>query len=160
MDLSDVFQVVLLWTHAMAAVAWVGGSLFYAMVLGPAVEEVGPTPERRSLLVVVGREFREVVRLCILVFVITGLILAYSRTSQPRVTTLYIVVLVIKVALSLTMFWLAWRIGRPREPGANRAKACPLWRTPQYLILELGVLVYLLSLTLRVLFEKTLSLPP
>lgn len=160
MDLSDVFQVALLWTHAMAAVAWVGGSLFYAAVLGPAVEEVGPTPERRTLLVVVGREFREVVRLCILVFVITGLILAYSRTSQPRVTTAYIVVLVIKVALSLTMFWLAWRIGRPRGPGVKNEKRGPLWLTPPYLILELGVLVYLLSLTLRVLFEKTLGLPP
>lgn len=155
MGLSDVFQVVLLWAHAMAAVAWVGGSLFYAVVLAPAVEEVGPTPERRALLAVVGREFGEVVRLSILVFVITGLILAYSRTSQPRISTAYIVVLVVKVALSLAMFWLARRVGRPGAPGAKR----PLWLTPPYVILELGIVVYFLSLVLRVLYEQTLTLP-
>jgi uncharacterized membrane protein len=155
MGLSDIFQVVLLWAHALAAVAWVGGSMFYAAVLGPAVEEVGRTPERAALLAVAGREFREVVRLSILVFVVTGLILAYSRTSQPRVSTAYIVVLVVKVVLSLAMFWLALRRGGPSTSGAKR----PLWLTPPYLILELGVVVYFLSLVLRVLYEQTLTLP-
>lgn len=159
MDPSDVFQVLLLWSHAMAAVAWVGGSLFYAVVLGPAVAEVGSTAERRSLLAVVGREFREVVRLAILVFVFTGLILAYSRTSQPRISTAYVVVLVVKAILSLVMFWLAGRVGRPAEADGSNGKRPAAWLTPPYLILELGLVIYGLSLVLRVLFEKTLSLP-
>jgi uncharacterized membrane protein len=137
----------------MSAVAWVGGSLFFAIVLNPSLEEVGPTPDRLSFLVVVGREFREVVRLAILVFVVTGGVLIFTRLSAPRVTTAYVVVLVVKIALSLGMFWLAGRIGRPTGGGGKLA----WWRRPQYLVLGLGVVVYFLSLLLRVLFEQTLG---
>lgn len=143
----------------MAAVAWVGGSLFYASVLTPAVKEVGPTPERRDLLAVVSREFREVVRLSILVFAITGLILAYDRTSRPKISTAYIAVLIVKVVLSLMMFWLAGKVGRPSAGSAPGQKG-PSWLTPPYLILELGLVIYGLSLALRVLFEQTLALGP
>ena len=38
MDLAALFQLAILWAHAMAAVAWVGGSLFYALALTPAIE--------------------------------------------------------------------------------------------------------------------------
>ncbi|HEX5414508.1 MAG TPA: hypothetical protein VFZ25_02505 [Chloroflexota bacterium] len=156
MDLASGIQVFILWAHAMAAVAWVGGSLFYAVVLTPSLEEVGPTPERLSLLSVVGREFREVVRLAILVFVVTGGILIFTRLSDPRVSTAYVVVLIVKISLSLAMFWLAWRIGHTAGRGGKPA----WWRRPQYLILELGVVVYFLSLLLRVLFEQTLGPVP
>lgn len=157
MNVADAFQVILLWAHAMAAVAWVGGSLFYAVVLLPAVQEVGPTPERRTLLGVVGREFGEVIRLAILVFVLTGAILAYSRLSQPRVTPLYVGILAVKVALSLWMFWLAGRLGQRPRPEAVPTKT-PTWLAPPYLILELGALVYLLSLALRVVFEQSFGI--
>ena len=153
MDLAGAFQVVILWTHAMAAVAWVGGSVFYALVLNPALEEVGPTEERLSLLVVVGREFREVVRLAILIFVVTGGVLIFTRLSVPRVTTAYVGVLAVKIALSLWMFWLAGRLGRASDAPVKPA----WWRRPQYLILWLGTIVYFLSLLLRVLFEQTLG---
>jgi len=137
----------------MAAVAWVGGSVFYALVLNPALEEVGPTEERLTLLAVVGREFREVVRLAILVFVITGAVLIFTRLSVPRVTTAYVAVLAVKIGLSLWMFWLASRVGRSRDDAVKPA----WWRRPQYLILWLGTIIYFLSLLLRVLFEQSLG---
>lgn len=147
----------------MAAVAWVGGSLFYAVALNPALDEVGRTPDRLSLVAAVGLEFREVVRLAILLFVVTGVILAFTRLSQPRISTSYVGVLAVKVALSLWMFWLAGRIGKP----SARASTGPLarlrgawWLRPQYLILWLGTTIYLLSVVLRVLFEQTLRLSP
>lgn len=163
MDLAGPFQVFILWAHAMAAVAWVGGSLFYVVALNPALDEVGRTPERLSLLAVVGVEFREVVRLSILVFVVTGVILAVTRLSQPRISTEYVGVLAVKVALSVWMFWLAGRIGmRPRPTGTSPfAKLGTVWwLRPQYLILALGTIIYLLSVVLRVLFEQTLGLAP
>jgi uncharacterized membrane protein len=144
----------------MAAVTWVGGCLFYAAVLNPALEEVGPTPERVSFLAVAGREFREVVKLAILVFAVTGAILAVGRLSVPRVTTLYAAMLALKIALSLLMFWLASRLGARGIGGGSTvsAKDRPWWLRPQYLILELGVVVYLLSEILRMLYEQSLSL--
>jgi putative copper export protein len=140
----------------MAAVAWVGGSLFYAAVLNPAMEEVGPTPDRVSLFVVTTREFREVVKLAILVFVVTGAILAVDRLSVPRVTTIYAVVLALKIGLSIAMFWLAGRLGPKPGVVGSTSKNRPWWLRPQYLILELGTIVYLLSEILRLLYEQSL----
>lgn len=163
MDLSSVFQLFILWAHAMAAVAWIGGSLFYLIALEPAISRVGRTPERLELLAAVGREFREVVRLAILVFVVSGAILAVTRLSQPRVSVAYAAVLALKVAVSVWMFWLAGRLASPApgKPVKNPAEMSrPRWLRPQYLILELGALVYLLSLLLRVLFEQSLGPAP
>ncbi len=159
MDLTGAFHVVILWAHAMAAVAWVGGSLFYAVVLDPALSQVGRTPERLSLLAAMGIEFREVVRLSILVFVVTGAILAVTRLGQPHLSTSYVVVLGAKVVLSLWMFWLAGRVGKRREAG-DRGLLSAWWLRPQYLILELGVVVYLLSIVLRAVYEQSSGVMP
>jgi uncharacterized membrane protein len=157
-DLSGPFQVVILWAHALAAATWVGGSLFYAVALNPALAELGRTTERVSLVAAAGREFREVVRLAILIFAVTGFILAFSRLSQPRVTLAYVAVLAAKVVLSLWMFWLAGRIGLPRVvTTAGPSDQSAWWRQPQSLILLLGAVVYLLSLTLRVLYEQAIE---
>jgi uncharacterized membrane protein len=153
------FEIIILWAHAMAAIAWVGGSLFYAAALNPAMDEVGSTPERWSLLAVANREFREVVKLAILVFVVTGAILTVSRLSLPRVSTAYVAVLALKITLSLAMFWLAGRLGpRPGSASTSRSsmKRSPWWLRPQYAILELGAVVTLLSQVLRVLYEQSL----
>jgi uncharacterized membrane protein len=160
-DLAEPLQVFLLWAHALAAAAWLGGSLFYAVALYPALEEVGSTPDRWSLIAVSTREFREIVRLAILVFVVTGAVLAFSRLSLPRISTSYVAVLGVKVALSLWMFWLAGRLGLPRGSGAARPRwLVAWWLRPQYLILELGTIVYLLSVVLRVLYEQVLGASP
>ena len=158
MDLNEPLQVVLLWAHALAAVAWLGGSLFYAVALYPALEEVGSTPDRLSLIAVTTREFREIVRLAILVFAVTGAVLAFSRLSLPRISTSYVAVLAVKVVLSLWMFWLAGRLGLPRAPNNGGPRWLAVWcLRPQYLILELGSIVYLLSVVLRVLYEQALG---
>lgn len=144
----------------MAAVAWVGGSLFYVVALNPALDQVGRTPERLSLVSAVGVEFREVVRLSILVFAVTGVILAVTRLSQPRISVAYVGVLAVKVVLSVWMFWLAGRLGKqPLSAGQGplaRLEAV-WWLRPQYLILALGAIIYLLSVVLRVLFEQALG---
>src|SRR5439155_22065654 len=134
--------------------AWVGGSLFYAVALNPALAELGRTNERVSLVSAAGREFREVVRLSILVFAVTGFILAFSRLSEPRVTLPYVAVLAVKVMLSLWMFWLAGRISLPRVVRSDGpADSVAWWRRAQSLILILGAVIYLLSLMLRVMYE-------
>jgi len=146
----------------MAAAVWIGGGAFYALILHPALARVGRTPERSVLLAAAGREFGEVVRLAIVVFVATGVVLAYTRLTQPRLSTGYVLILALKVVLSLVMFWLARRIGRgkpARAVGDAQSPSARWWRQPQYQILFLGAVVYLLSLALRIVYEQSLGVP-
>ena len=142
----------------MAAVAWVGGSLFFAVALNPSIQRLGKTPERVALVAATSREFREVVRLSIFVFLITGGILVFTRLSWARIPNSYVAVLAVKVVLSLVMFWLTGRIGK--DSGADATRRPVWWIRPQYLILELGVVVYALSIVLRLIYDDTLTLTP
>ena len=147
--MSGPVQLFILWSHALAAAAWVGGSLFFAVALNPAVEQLGKTPERIALVIAANREFREVVRLSILVFLVTGGILIFTRLGWSRIPNAYVAVLAVKAALSLVMFWLTGRIG-------GEARRRWWWLRPHYLILELGVIVYALSIALRLIYEDAL----
>ncbi|HUX85713.1 MAG TPA: hypothetical protein VMW65_01820 [Chloroflexota bacterium] len=160
MDLSTAFQVLILWAHAMAAIAWVGGSLFYVAAINPAVEQVGKTPDRLALLGAISREFREVVRVAIVVFVATGAVLVFSRLSFTRLSPTYVVVLAVKIVLSLWMFWLAGRLGpRVGEAAVSWLSKLPFagWLRPQYVILLLGIVIVALSYVLRALYEQALG---
>jgi uncharacterized membrane protein len=156
LNLTGLLQALILWSHAMAAMAWVGGSLFFAVALTPALEHLGKTPERLALVAATSHEFREVVRLSILVFLVTGGVLVFTRLGWSRIPNAYVVVLVIKSALSLVMFWLTGRIGASADRGDPQARSLVWWARPQYLILELGVVVYALSIALRFLYEDAL----
>lgn len=161
MELLDVLRVGLRFGHALAAVAWVGGSLFYMLALDPALSRVGRTPDRAALLSAVGQEFRQAIRLAIVVFLVTGAILTFDRLSQPRIPTLYVGVLGVKIALALWMFWLARRLDPPETrhaahggPGSMASRRP--WSRPQQVVLALGLSVYLLAMMLKVLFEAAL----
>jgi hypothetical protein len=78
-------------------------------------------------------------------------VLTFDRLSQPHVLRPYVVVLAVKIVLSLLMFALAGGLGH-RRPALRRR---PHWLTVPYLILALGVLVYLLALALQVLFDMS-----
>jgi uncharacterized membrane protein len=156
LNLTGAFQLFILWSHAMAAVAWVGGSLFFAIALNPAMEQLGKTPERIALVVATRKEFREVVRLSILVFLVTGGVLVFTRLGWSRIPNTYVAVLVVKSALSVVMFWLTGRIGTGAKDPERPARRSPWWLQPQYLILEIGVIVYALSIVLRLLYDDAL----
>ena len=163
----DVARVGIRFAHALAAVAWVGGSLFYVLALTPALDRIGRTRERNELVAAVGREFRPLVRIAIVVFLFTGALLTFDRLSQPRVPVLYVAILALKVALSLWMFWLARRlesgeVGSTGTAPASSVEPPPIRRRrvrPQALVLALGLAVYLLAITLKVVFEAALAGP-
>ena len=90
------------WLHALAAAAWVGGSLFYLIVLIPTLKRVPDVP--RALSAALGVEFRTVVVTSIIVLVATGAILAFDRLTE--VEPPYAATLGVKVVLSIWMFAL------------------------------------------------------
>jgi len=105
--MADAFLVIIGWVHALAAVAWVGGGIFFWIVLRPAIRSGGITSEAVRFA---GLEFSQIVLLSMWTLVITGGILMFDRLSQPTATISYGIVLGVKITLSAWMFFLS--IGR------------------------------------------------
>jgi copper resistance protein D len=64
--------------HLLSAVVWVGGMLFLALVIVPAIRHLPPA-ERGALLSAVGRRFRTIGWLCIALLIATGMLNAGYR---------------------------------------------------------------------------------
>ena len=162
MELVDLFRVGLRWIHALASATWVGGGLFYLLVLGPALQVMGDSEVRRRLSRVVGREFSMVIKAAIPVFLVSGALLTLDRLTRSQLPPSYVAVLALKIALALWMFWLAQRMGgREIEAGGHGGRAgimvsFPFRVSAQALVVVLGVIVYLLAIVLKVLYENAL----
>ena len=157
MNVLDWILLAIRWAHALGAVAWVGGGIFYLMVLRPAFRQTNPAAEvSRS----VGQEFRGLVNTAIVVLVVTGAILTASRLTLDTVTMPYVAVLVLKITLALYMMAVV-RFRRPWEAGHNDRQAGRGARIKELLtgptaLLLVGVIIFGLADVLAALFEDSL----
>ena len=163
MNVLDWILLAIRWGHALAAVAWVGGGIFYLMVLRPALRRArGPAPglppeTNRAI----GEEFRGLVSTAIAVLLLTGVILSASRLTQDAVTSPYVAVLVAKIALALYMFYVVRFMRQdtyPEDPelGFSRWQRLKGRLTGTTALLVIGVLVIGLSDVLDGLIENAL----
>ena len=169
MSVADAFLLAVRWIHGLAAVAWIGGSLFYLVVLRPVLRRTREGAARTNALV--SAEFRGLVDVSVVVLVLTGAILTFDRLTSRFATSPYVLVLALKVVLALWMFLLAGALrGRRRRSGAGGGAARqtpsrPPTRTSRVLralsagnlIVIIGILVFLLADLLRALFELALT---
>ena len=170
MSVSDVLLLLVRWLHLVAAVSWVGGSVFYLLVLRPALRRAGESGS--ALPAAVGREFRSLVGVCIAVLVLTGAIMTFDRLTSPATDAAYVATLAVKVSLAAVMFVLARRARRARRAAANASDAVPAGAesgparlarrvsgalSGGVLILVLGVTVLLLADLLAAIYESNLA---
>ncbi len=164
MNFSEVFLLLVLWLHMLSATAWVGGSIFYLLVLRPTVRRVEPS----SLFTAeTAREFKSLVGLCIVFLIITGVILTFDRLTSPYTDGTYVSVLAMKITLALIMFALARsrrRRNRQIELRAeDRGTPVALFRRSYQaistgsVILIIGGIVLLLADVLRMVYEMNLG---
>ncbi len=159
MDARDVFLLVVRWLHLIAAAAWVGGSLFYLVVLRPATRR---SPESfRPVNADTAAEFRALVDTSIFVLLTTGAVLSFDRLTGGVVGVPYVVALAVKIALSVWMFLLvrARRRRAAARPAAAPGKLQKLARAVSgyNAIVVLGIIVFLLADLLKVLYEIALA---
>ena len=164
MSLSEAFLLIVRWLHLVSAAAWVGGSIFYLIVLRPALRR---RPEASRLTsAAVATEFRALVDTCVYVLIATGVILTLHRLTPGVVGVPYVAVLGAKIALSIWMFVLAWsRRRRTSVMEAFREEEVPpatsigrlLRAVSGYnTLIILGLIVFLLSDLLKTLYELAL----
>ena len=163
MSFPDVLLLVIRWVHALAAVSWVGGGMFYLLVLRPNIRAL--EGDQGLALRRLGQQFRAMVNTAIAVLIVTGVIMTFARLTSEFVGTAYVVVLVVKVVLALYMFYLV-RFLRPRtysdEPGTYSDEEAPAGgfrraanlMTGATAVLLIGVIVFLLADILKMLIEK------
>ncbi|MFQ6028281.1 MAG: hypothetical protein ACE5Q6_12375 [Dehalococcoidia bacterium] len=159
MTVLDWILVLIRWSHALGAVAWVGGGIFYVLVLRPAFRRTPVAPEATRSI---GLEFRSLVNTGIAVLLITGAILAASRLTQDTVSMAYVVVLSIKVALALYLFYVV-RFLRQRAYPEEAPVGEGRWQRVRHTftgttgVLIVGVVIFGLSDVLAALFESGLA---
>jgi hypothetical protein len=95
---ADALLIVVRWVHGLAAVVFLGWTL--VLLAGR------PASGDDSIV----RRYKDVVEITLVVFLASGALLAFDRLSQGA-GTLYAGLLVLKLALSVTAFQLAfqWR---------------------------------------------------
>lgn len=139
--------------HTLAGAAWVGGSIFYLLVALPALRLGGPAPAVAAKMAAL---FKQLVNACVGVLLLSGVYLTFDRLTQTTLGIWYIVVLVIKIALALSMFMLAIYLGQShvRRLAKHSTRLSKL--APQA-IMVLGILIFILGAILNTIFEATIA---
>lgn len=173
LDGVDILLAVVRWIHAIAAVVWVGGSIFYLLVLRPSLSIPGAADSRSTLEPAVNRRFRDVVDVSILALIVTGVVITFDRLSSLPASTTYYVVLGLKLFAFLVMLLMARDLGTRGGRPWRRPKTAPAepsitdttrtggtlraWLSPSRVILMLGLAAFLLSMLLVHVYERTLA---
>ena len=156
LDLIEIFLLIARWIHAIAAVAWIGGSVLFAFVLRP-VGKLEPEAMGR-IMPHVGRYYRVMVDLSIVAIIFTGILLTLDRLADEAATATYGAVLGVKLGVALLMFIQMWNL---RQSG-GRGRDGPRWVQKFSWLLGynalvfMGVIVYFLANLLAVLFDDSL----
>jgi uncharacterized membrane protein len=156
-DISAADWLIILarWVHAIAALAWVGGSIFFAAVLRPAA---AANPDiMRKAMGPIGAAYREIVDISIAALLVSGIVLMFNRLTGDDATVAWAIVFGVKLALALWMFYLVWRLRQSGyQPTPGKGPLAKLsWLLGYNALVFLGVIVFMLATVLRELYEKS-----
>ena len=157
MGVLDWILVIIRWGHALAAVAWVGGGGFYLLVLRPAIRRSRGLPPETGAAI--RDEFRGLVATAVAVLLLTGVVLSVARMTDDAATIPYAVVLGVKIALALYMFYVVLKVRRGDytdhrdESGGALRNVLRNFGSPMALLV-IGIVVIGLSDVLDALIEN------
>jgi len=139
--------------HTLAAATWVGGNIFYFIIVLPALRSSGPAA---AVAAQIAALFRRLVNICIGVLLLSGAFMTFDRLTQTTLGLPYLVVLGLKIVSALAMFILAIylsqsNVRRLAKRSTRLSKAAP------QLLLALGIWVFLLGALLNGLYEATIA---
>ena len=97
---------VVIWLHLIAAVALIGGLIFFNFVLKPSVQGKSREREGNDILRNVGRRFRTVTWVCLITLILTGAYNMLYEGGSERIETTWGVILMLKLFLFAIMFGL------------------------------------------------------
>ncbi len=159
------------WIHAISAVMWIGGSIFYMLVLRPAQRDAVKRGAQADTRVnaFIGAHFRDWAHLSMLALIVTGAILTFDRLTEQSTSSTYIATLVVKILISFWLFGVGTATYRKRvleqsaitsQQNGKSIRFLERWLRPlisPYIIIYGGLAVVLLSDILKIAFEKGIT---
>ena len=170
-DLFDILALIVRWVHAVSSVLWIGGSLFYLIILRPALRdaEKSGAPPGRIVSRLVALHFREWVHVSMIALLVSGAILTFDRLTEPTVSALYIGALAAKIGIAFWLFGIGTSTYRKklierrheaRDSMDGGGRGVTRWLKPLFspsMIVYGGLVVILLSDLLNATFIKGVS---
>jgi uncharacterized membrane protein len=148
-NVPSIARLLLRVAHALAAVVWLGGGVYYVLALRPQLR--GADEGARAVARQAQREFGEWASVATLVLIATGVLLMFDRLTDGRGTLAYVLLLSVKVVAALVAFWLAGSLGR-RARSRRRGRALPIDRA--WLILALGTVAFVIGVALASIYPS------
>jgi uncharacterized membrane protein len=143
---TEWYLVGLRVAHALAAMAWLGGGVYYLLALRPAGRSIGASAA--DVTGAAQRAFGEWAQIATVVMLGTGAVLMFERLSDGDGGITYAALLAGKVVAALAAFWFAGV--RPVRRSRRRA---PSRRVAPELIVALGTIAFVLGVILSSVFD-------
>jgi copper resistance protein D len=137
--LAAAMTVLLVWLHLLAAVSWIGGTIFLSVVLAPVLKREPFASQKALLFRTIALRFRVMVWGAIAVLLFTGPLLLHQRgipiadpSRWPMVLAVKLELVTILLLLTLTHdLILGPRVGRiiqlPTESRTRFDQALVVW---------------------------------
>lgn len=139
MPAGDWFLVALRVAHALAAMLWLGGGVYYLLAVRPASREAEEPP--RAFISAAQGYYGEWAQVAVMVMVVTGGILVVDRLSNGSAGLTYVALMALKILAALVAFWLTGV--RPARRVARKGRGA----APE-MILASGLLAFIIGVGL------------
>ena len=151
MSINDILFLAMRWIHNIAAVAWVGGGIYYLLIIRPRIKR---TPQEKLYP---SDDYLSLVNTAFGILLVTGIVLAFHRVTSGFIGVPYIVVLAVKILLAFCMFYLVRFLPNRRRKDARTPtrRWLPAISNATVVVI-LGVIVLLLADILSSLVEQGL----
>lgn len=118
-----MFWMILIWIHVTAAMFWIGGMLFFAIVLVPSLRGL-PILQKTELMSRIGQRFRKTGWISLGVLLVTGLLQLY-RLGIPAFMGGWVWAKLVMVVLMVSLTLLHDLVLGPRSIEISRANPTP-----------------------------------
>lgn len=119
-----MFSMLVLWIHMLAAMFWIGGMLFFSLVLVPSLEGMAHS-ERIELMGRIGRRYRRAGWISLAILLATGLIRLSHLSWLPLTAGRWIWAKLALIVLMLGMTLLHDLVLGPQSIRISRSSGAP-----------------------------------
>ena len=128
MNSSELFHLVVRWSHLLSAAAWLGGIIFWFIILNPATRAFSGFDQYIGHI---SDDFKRLVDTCIFVLLSTGAIMTFNRITPGDIGANYLLILGAKMDPIWDPFGSFWDtfFHPPGSRGARSLREAS-WRSP------------------------------